>query len=610
MHATTIVPPTQKGSLESYLAANESSRICYPTTSQWPLPVNRKLIGTEDVENAKISVTILKELNSAAPIILQKHKLFSPAFPVRNWQWKFDDQPKREVLTVYTTADWDSAAWLQAAEEIHSLLLSNGVPESTVELINLSRVNYKEITAECVPQADREYYCEIQDSIFKIVMHELKTALVYVGLHMYSEASFVCKKPCLFIFAKPGSVCDWVELSAHLLQVFGDRFQLQFRPGRYVPLAAEHGLPPPPGKFDPSLRTGASISRVDDLHRGGTSGIFFDLEVNQTSPRNPSSLAAGVHKTLLTCHHVIAPPEDTADYQEVHKHGYPLLSKPYANPQIVCPSHRKLQERISALEADMAADKADLEKRELSLSRKAIATLKSEIKTLQKELESRRQLQSSRRPIGQVLFSAIQVINTTQCQDINPTDCKLHDHFLLDLALIQLSTHDLHWNIAPLPRECKSPWYDVTGLAQPLDEMRVFKYGSQTGITSGRLSGQTFFAHDAGLGWFQGWAIIADDEDRRFSEGGDSASAITTSTGELVGQLHGAVIDPAHKPISCMTPIEPIINFLKARIPNSDVTFSTDTPPVVDSPLGIIQNFVASIGSKLWPWKEQDDSLV
>ncbi|KAL9029903.1 MAG: hypothetical protein Q9196_001906 [Gyalolechia fulgens] len=596
--ATAVATLSQECSLDFYLAADESGRICYPSTTPWPLPVNQKHFNSEDIENARMSATIMKELGSGIQKTLRERDLSSTAYLVHNWQWTFDDKPKRKVLTVHTSADWDSAAWLRAAEEIHNLLLSNGVLDTTVELINKTRINHKRIIPECVPEADRKYYGEIKGPIFKIVMHELKTALVYIGLHMYSEASLISQTPCLFIFVKPGSVYDWVRLSTHLTQVFGDRFKLQFRPGRYVPFAGEYGLPAQ-GEFDPSLRTGASISRVDDPHRGGTSGVFLNLEVNQASPWTPFSLAAGVHKTLATCHHIIAPPRDTADYQEALEYGYPLPSKPDANPLIVCPSQRKLQESINALEADIAADNADLGEVGSSPNQKEIATLKSGIKTLQKELQSRRQLQS-RTPIGKVLFSTMQVMNPTHCPNSNPADCALHDHFLLDMALIHLSTRDAPGNKAPWHRESSPTGLsNAKGLAEPVYGMRVFKCGSQSQITSGMLSGQSFFADHTGLGWFQSWTIVGDG-DRRFSEGGDLASAVTTKSRELVGQLHGAVVDPAEEPISCMTPMEPIIDYIKARVPNSDLTLSTEIPSLVDSPLGKIQNLVASIGSKLF----------
>ncbi len=149
---------------------------------------------------------------------------------------------------------------------------------------------------------------------------------------------------------------------------------------------------------------------------------------------------------------------------------------------------------------------------------------------------------------------------------------------------------------------------DVKGIAQPHYGMHVFKSGSQSHITNGMLSGQRWVYSDV-LGWCQAW-VISPFGDRPFSIRGDSASLITTQSGvELVGQLHGGVFDQAGEPVGCMTPIEPIMDMIKARLPGSELTLLTETPAVVESPIGKIRKFLASVGSRL-PGREQDDSMV
>ncbi|KAL8919426.1 MAG: hypothetical protein Q9208_006804 [Pyrenodesmia sp. 3 TL-2023] len=561
-----------------------------------------------------MSATVFNDLSPRIQKLLRERYGHFSTTAVHNWQWIFDgdddDEPKRHVVTIFTRADWDLETWLQAAKEIHSLLLSSGLPAHiTVELINGQQLSYKKITAECVPEADRMFYSNIQKTILKILVDEMQTSLVYIGLYMYSEASSISKTPCLFVFVKPGSVFNWESLSAQLYQVLPEHFKLQFRPGRYVPLAAEDGLPIP-RELDPGLRSGASISRMDDDICSGTSGIFFDLKVDQRPPPTPFNLTPGVYKTLATCHHIIAPLKGTPDYHDALKHGYPLPSSPQESPQIVCPSHQHVRESIRMLEANIAADLKDLES---SSDRTFVTTLRSEIKTLQKQLQSCRQL-LSRVPVGKLLFSTMHVRNDTHCRNIDPHDCWFHDHFILDIALIQLTTHNPPSNEAPSASQGRPTlWSDVRrgvkGIAQPEYGMKVFKCGAQSHVTSGVLSGQSWFFTDE-VGWFEGWSICCLGE-RRFCIGGDSAAAVTTlSSAELVGQLHGQLVDPAGEQISCMIPMQPITNFIEAQIPESELTLSTDTPSAVtDSPFRNVRKILNSIGSRLF-WKEQDGSMV
>ncbi|KAI4179331.1 MAG: hypothetical protein LQ346_007217 [Caloplaca aetnensis] len=604
--------PDQESSLEFYLTSNEAGRVCYPTKKPWPLPVHRTLISIEDVEGASMSAEVFNDLSPRIQKMLQERYDHLSTTVVHNWQWIFDDEPKRHVVTVYTTADWDSGIWLQAVEDIYRLLRANGLPsDTTVELTNESQLNYKKITAEPVPQSDREFYSKIEKGIFKILLDELETALVYAGLHMYSEASSISTLPCLFIFVRPGSVFEWKSLSAKTHQLLPEvHFKLQFRPGRYVPLAREAGRPSP-SEFDSGLRTGASISRMDDHISSGTSGVFFDLKIDRSPPPTRCNLTPGVYKALATCHHIIEPLEGTPNYQEALSHGYPLPSNPQDTPQVVCPSHQHVQQSISMLEANISANMRDMES--FSSNRQLMAFLKSDTKTVQEELQSRRQL-GSRAPIGKVLFSTMHVSNKGNCRMNDPSDCWYHDHFLMDVALIQLwTTQNPQKNQAPLLRQGHPMlWFDVLGdvqgIAQPQYAMKVFKCGSESHITSGMLSGQRWICSDA-MGWFQAWFISPLGE-RSFSVGGDSASLITTQSGaELVGQLQGGLVDQAGEPLTCMTPIEPIMDFIKAQMPGSELTLSTETPSVVETPLQKIRKFLVSVGSRL-PGREQDDSMV
>ncbi|KAL8903645.1 MAG: hypothetical protein Q9207_003794, partial [Kuettlingeria erythrocarpa] len=600
--------PDQESSLELYLTQNEACRVCYSTQAPWPLPVHRSLIGIDDIEGASMSREIYNDLIPMIQKLLRERHHHLSTHVVHNWQWIFDNEQKRHVVTISTSADWDSESWLQAAQDIYRLLRANGLPSDiTVELTHERKLNYKKITAEPVPQSDLEFYSKIEKEIFKTILDELKTAFVYAGPHMYSEASSASTQPCLFIFVKPGSVHNWTSLSARLHQVLPDHFKLQFRPGRYVPLAGENGRPFP-SEFDSGLRSGASISRMDDHVSSGTSGVFFDLKIDRSPSSTRCNLTPGVYKTLATCHHIIAPLQGTPDYQEALTHGYPLPSNPQGTPQIVSPSHQHVQQSISKLEADIAADMRDMEL--FSSNRTLIASLKSDMKPLQKELQSRRQL-LSRAPIGKVLFSTMHVSNKEHCRMNDTSECWYHDHFLIDVALIQLwTTQNPKWNQAPLLRHGDPMlWYDmldgVQGIAQPQHAMKVFKCGSQTHITSGMLSGHRWVYSDV-LGWFQTWIISALGE-RSFSVRGDSASLITTQSGiELVGQLHGNIVDQTGEPLSCMTPIEPIMDWIKTQMPGSELTLSTETPAVIESPLSKIRKFLVSVGSIL-PGREQDD---
>ncbi|KAL8748908.1 MAG: hypothetical protein Q9184_007028, partial [Pyrenodesmia sp. 2 TL-2023] len=216
--------------------------------------------------------------------------------------------------------------------------------------------------------------------------------------------------------------------------------------------------------------------------------------------------------------------------------------------------------------------------------RKLTANLQSGIKTLQKALRARRQLQT-RPPIGKVICSTMQVRNNTHCTDIKPEKCGWdHDHFLLDIALIQLSTHDPPSNQAPLLRQrhptllSNDVRVEFQGITQQQYGMKVFKCGSESHNRSGMLSGLCWFRHKD-LGYYEAWSIAPLGEERRhFAVRGDSAAAVTTQSGvELVGQLHGALVDQAGEQIVYMNPTEPITAFIEAQNPGSTLNPSINT---------------------------------
>ncbi|KAI4117489.1 MAG: hypothetical protein LQ338_007545 [Usnochroma carphineum] len=610
MSVTVMVPPNDRVSIEAYIIESESYRTCYPQVVPWPLPVSQSSVGTD----AMVSATSFEELLSRLPSILQQYNMPTAAQVIQTWQWQFDE-PKQKVMTVLVTADWDPIAWVGAARAIYNLLRSKCITDTLVELINPERVNYKKIVSTCVSEPDRRYFETIQQSICQIVMHHLKAAFLCMGLFLYAQGSFVSQVPCLFIFVKPGFIFDWETVSTRIIQVLGNRFKLQFRPGRHSAFAAGRGPPMPhgllaPGEFESEVRTGTSISTTYNPHSGGTSGIFIDLDVSQTSPATPFGLSAGTSKCLLTCHHVIQPPPGSPDYQEALDYGYPLLSKPLTSPQVVSPSILKLQMAIRALQTLIARDEADLQDLQQQPSspacRRNVALLRSETKTSQKRLQFCQQLQL-REPIGRVLFSTMHVANTSQCQPIDPGPCSQHDHSLMDFALIQLRKHNSHSNKALLLRENGPSLYDVERTAQPTHGMRVFKCGSETGITTGIIHGQYFLLHDAGLGFYRAWGILGDGG-TKFAAPGDSGSGITTESKMLVGQLHSGLLDRASQPLVFMTSIQTIFEGIEATIPSSSVTLSACTPSLLGSSLGKAQNFLLSLRRGL-PWTEQDDSI-
>ncbi|KAL8748869.1 MAG: hypothetical protein Q9184_007043, partial [Pyrenodesmia sp. 2 TL-2023] len=314
---------------------------------------------------------------------------------------------------------------------------------------------------------------------------------------MAKEKSSKAEVPCVFVFVEPGYVYDWGEAALRIRASLGDRFAVQFRPSRACALmhdperGGSQGLLPP-GRFEPDIHTGASISASDNQDRGGTIGIFVDLVVSWPS-QHTLGLPEGIYKCILTCDQVIRPGRPIAESAN------PLPFNSTMNPDVVYPSNRKLRDTISALEKDEASEKRDLQdlmrqpawERRDSRPRET-SLCKARIEKYRKQRDACHTL-AKRDSIGKVLLSSgLQVTGASECQNVGLVGCDHHDHHLKDFALIKLAVPGAHYNQAPVMREGGYYLKEMKGITAPVSGSRVFKYGSETGITTGILGDEVF----------------------------------------------------------------------------------------------------------------------
>ncbi|KAI4173977.1 MAG: hypothetical protein LQ346_008309 [Caloplaca aetnensis] len=588
--------------IESYLAATESNRVCYPQTIPWPLPV--KWTGNPNV----LATT---DLVSRVHQTLQQHNILGTAHVITSLQWRFEE-PQRTVLRLYLTAEGSSESWLPVAREIHQLLPLEAQPDTLVELVNPKQVNYKRIVSTIVPESDHNYFRALRAPGIDGLLRDLGNALLSVGLFMAQEGSSISEVPCVFVFVEPGCLYDWGEAASRVRASLGDRFAVQFRPSRAHALMHDlergrpHGLPPP-GHFEPNIHTGASISAADDQKRGGTIGIFVDLVVSPSSQQT-LGLPEGIHKCILTCDHVIRPG------RPVSESSNPLPFNSSANPDVVYPSNRKVSDAIAALEKDMASEERDLQdlilqpasERYESRARE-ISPCKAMIKKYRGQLQACYDL-AKRHPIGKVLFSSgLQVSGASACGHVGMAGCNQHDHHLKDCALVKLEISRSHYNKAPVMREEGYYLKEMKGIAPPVCGTRVFKYGSETGITTGLLGDEVFVRRLDVDGLFTAWPIVG-DSNTAFSKPGDSASAITNESRALVGQLHSGIEDAEGFMLTYMTSIGPIFAYLEATIPGIQIRLSPYSPPVLESSRNMLSEWLPALRSILPGWEQNDSS--
>lgn len=599
----------------AYLAARERNRVCYPQSTPWPLPIKHDPFWTDAAKSSSLGDP---EIQSGIIHILHQHGIYGAVHIVPTMQRQFDG-PHKSVLTVSLSTeqghDAPEETWLQAAKAIHQLLQSNRELDTLVEIVNPDRVNYKTIVSEAVSESDWENFKSVQDQIYQILMCHLKPAFLSMGLYTCREGSDPLRRPCVFVFVKPYCTHDWDGVTSRVKSVLPERLELQFRPAKMEAFTTEledgrrfNGLPPY-GQFEPYIHTGASISASGDRQRSGTLGIFIDLDVSKTSPTTPYGLSAGTHKCVLTCHHNIEPPQHSPLYQEARDHGFPLPSDQYANPDVVYPSHRKLDEAIAAWEEDKVAEQNELDQLPQqglfsSWSRpRAVVAQMSRIKSYQKQVNLCHQL-AARDPIGKVLFSSgVQVANSLGCQanDGLGTVCDVHDHHLKDFAVVKLSAlEEPCCNKAPVMRETGPTLHEIQGTTQPHRGMRVFKYGSETGITTGIIQHEAIIMNrsDNPNSFFKAWAIVGHGNSA-FSRPGDSGSGITDESKALVGQLHTGSQDAGGALITYMTSIVPIFEHIESAIPGSTVRISPCTPSPSNPSMKAVHNFLLAIYTRL-----------
>lgn len=597
--------------IEAYLATSERHRVCWPQTKPWPLPVQSTL-RTDDASSSSLTHA---ELVLAILHILDEYNIPGGVHVVPTRQWRYDES-KRNVLTVFLTAEETAEDWLHAAKKIHHLLRISGQSDVLVELVNQDRVNFKTIVSESLSESDRNHFRSIRDPIYDILIRELKAAFLSVGLFMCKEGSDTPAIPCVFVFVQPSSTLDWAGVTTHVTDILAGRFGLQYRPGRMEYLVSQpgDGLRPDglplPGQFESSIHTGASISASEDQQGSGTLGIFIDLEIDEASINTAYGLSAGINKCVVTCHHNIQPNLTRSDFQEALDHGFPLQSNPYTNMDVVYPAHDKLKTAITALEKDLTADKMDLQnlRKQQEPDSKTNSSTAPEIKyhealiqTNQKKLDFCRRLQASNR-IGRVLFSSgVQVANPSGCGTIDRRGpCANHDHHLKDFAVIKLSTDTSCSNKAPVSRNIGWRLEEVTGTARPSPGMRVFKYGSQSGITAGEIMDEVYLPRPRidMQGLFKAWSIVGDAM-LPFGVRGDSGSGITNESKALVGQLHTTFMDQRGSSVIYMTSIQHIFDDIKAMIPRSRVGISPYNPPIFESWMGRAHNMLSALYEKL-----------
>lgn len=587
--------------IESYLAASERNRVCYPQTLPWPLPI--KWTGF-----TKVLAT--QELVSRVHEILEQHNIPGTAQVMSCLQWRFDE-PKRSVLRVYLTAEGTTESWLPVAEKIHQLLPMEHQPDTLVELVNLNRVNYRHIISKCVSESDRDFFRARQGPILDGLLRDLGTALLSVGLFMSTEGSGTPEAPCLFAFVTPGCLYDWSKAATRVATLLAHRFAVQFRPGRVQALMQDlergspHGLLPL-GQFRPDIHTGARISASEDVDGGGTLGIFVDLVVSPSSEHDVG-LAAGIHKCFLTCDHVVRPP------RPISASPNPLPFNSPANPDVVYPSRRKLKETIAALKEFIELEKRDLQELKLRQEPEGhdtrplkISHCKAMIKTYGERLATCDNL-SKRDPVGKVLYSSgIQVTGASQCLNIHPATCNQHDHHLKDFALVKLAIPGHHYNKAPVIRGEEYQLQEMEGIAAPVRGLRVFKYGSETGITTGLVGDEVFLRRPEDVtGFFTAWPIFGDGN-TAFSKRGDSASAITSESRALVGHLHSGIEDAGGFNITFMTAAESMFADIMAQISGIQLRISRYIPSVLESSKKYLSDCLLAVRSRLPGWEQED----
>ena len=116
-----------------------------------------------------------------------------------------------------------------------------------------------------------------------------------------------------------------------------------------------------------------------------------------------------------------------------------------------------------------------------------------------------------------------------------------------------------------LQRYMSSELPAINGVDNPVPEQEVFKVGRTTGLTRGNITtvattvGPVPYAD--GESWFQGSFVVEGKDGTRFSDKGDSGSAVVSSDGKLLGLLYAG-----NGVQTYVCPITDVFNLLQCKL--------------------------------------------